>query len=165
MISPEQWLSATANSLLEVVETYFDVGSMTEATFDEGAEVPRCGTMIGLVSDDNAVQMMLVATKPGAEILARALLGFEPDEEIEPGDLADAIGEIINIVAGMVKTELNDQDRDLNLTLPTFVDGTVTPITGQTVSYQIIEMGPVQTKVLIVNGNRVAKRKPRVSAA
>jgi CheY-specific phosphatase CheX len=162
MISPDEWLAATTKSLVEVVETYFDVSTMSEALFDEG---PKCGTMIGLVSDDNAVQMMLVATKQGAEILAKALLGFEPDEEIDPGDLADAIGEIINIVAGMVKTVLNDQDKGLNLTLPTFVDGTLTPITGQTVSYEVIEMGPVQAKVLIVNGNRVAKRKPRASAA
>lgn len=164
MISPQDWLRATTDSLVEVVDTYFEVDSMVEARFDDSGGA-KCGAIIGLVSEQNSVQLMLMATRRGSEVLAKALLGFEQEERIETGDLADAIGEIVNIVAGMVKTVLNDQDDQLQLTLPTFVEGTLEPLGGQTATYELLRMGPVDTKVIVINGTRKRARQPRHNAA
>ncbi len=164
MISAEDWLEATTKSLIEVAETYFDVSTMEAESFRED-DGPKCGATIGLASETNTVQLMLVASRRGSEILGKALLGFEPDEAIELGDLADAIGEIVNIVAGMVKGVVNDQDDSLNLSLPTFVEGTLEPVGGQVVMGTVINMGPVQAKVVVINGVRQMRRKPRSSAA
>ncbi len=164
MISTEDWLDATTKSLIEVAETYFDVSTMEAEDFLDD-DSPKCGATIGLASEENTVQLMLVATRRGSEILGKALLGFDPDEAIELGDLADAIGEIVNIVAGMVKGVVNDQDDSLNLSLPTFVEGTLEPVGGQVVLGTVINMGPVQTKVVVINGVRQLRRKPRSSAA
>ncbi|MCP4447884.1 MAG: chemotaxis protein CheX [Myxococcales bacterium] len=164
MISAEDWLAATTKSLIEVAETYFDVGTMTSEDFaDDGSA--KCGAIIGLISENNTVQLMMLSSRRGSESLGKALLGFEADEAIETGDLADAIGEIINIVAGMVKGVVNDQDDSLNLTLPTFVEGTLEPVGAEEVLCKVINMGPVQTKVLVFNGSPQAARKPRSSAA
>tara|TARA_R110000868_G_scaffold97621_1_gene268684 strand:+ start:142 stop:636 length:495 start_codon:yes stop_codon:yes gene_type:complete len=164
VISPEDWLAATTKSLIEVADTYFDMGTMEAESFYE-VDSPKCGAIIGLTSDTNTVQLMVVATRRGSEKLGKALLGFEPDETIETGDLADAIGEIINIVAGMVKTAVNDQDDALSLTLPTFVEGTAEPLNGHVALDTIINIGPVQTKVVVINGARHVKHRPRSSAA
>lgn len=164
MISAQQWLDVTTKSLTEVAETYFDVSAMEAASFQE-ADGPTCGALIGLTSEHNTVQLMMVATRRGSESLGKALLGFEAHEAIDTGDLADAIGEIINIVAGMVKTEVSALDDSLYLTLPTFVEGTLAPIGGNEILGQIITMGTVQTKVIVINGAKRIARKPRSSAA
>lgn len=164
MIGPETWLGATVSALNEVVTSYLDVDNLAAATLDAD-ERPSCGAVVGLVSEENSVQIFLVASREGAEVLGKGLLGFEADEEIEMGDLADAMGEIVNIVVGVVKTAVNDEDSSLNLTLPSFVEGRLEPLGGQVVTHQIVMMGPVETKVLVINGNRAAKRQPRSSAA
>ncbi len=163
MIPAEDWLDATTKSLLEVANTYFDLSTMEAGS--GAADAPKCGAMIGLASEDNTVQLMLISTRLGSESLGRALLGFDSDEAIETGDLADAIGEIVNIVAGMVKTAVHDQDDALNLTLPTFFEGTVEPLAGQVVLETMLKIGPVETRVVVSSGVRRVTRKPRSSAA
>tara|TARA_R110002096_G_scaffold423452_2_gene630630 strand:+ start:36334 stop:36828 length:495 start_codon:yes stop_codon:yes gene_type:complete len=163
MISVEDWLDATTKSLTEVAETYFDVSTMEAASFHD-ADGPTCGALIGLASEDNTVQLMMLATRSGSESLGKALLGFNAHEAIDTGDLADAIGEIINIVAGMVKTEVSALDDSLYLTLPTFAEGTLAPIGGHETLGKIITLGTVQTKVVVINGAKEIIRKPRSSA-
>lgn len=163
MISAEDWLAATTESLVEVAETYFDMEAMESESFHEDAAA-KCGAIIGLASGDNTVQLMMLATRRGSESLGKALLGFESNESIDTCDLADAIGEIINIVAGMVKTVVNHQDDSLHLTLPTFVEGTLEPIGGQEIMGKVIKMGPVETKVVVINGTKQGTRKPRIAS-
>lgn len=167
VISADDWLKSTVESLEEVVNSYFDVSTLSPAMFDDDVERPTCGAIIGLVSGENSVQIFLVASHSGAEGLGKGLLGFEPDEEIEMSDVGDAMGEIVNIVAGMIKTALNDQDSNLNLSLPTFVQGKLEPLGGQIASHQVLMMGPIETKVLVINSSQEAsaKAKSRVSAA
>ncbi len=164
MISAEDWLAATTQSLVKVADTYFDVEAMASESFDDEAAA-KCGAIIGLASGDNTVQLMMLATRRGSESLGKALLGFESNESIDTCDLADAIGEIMNIVAGMVKTVVNHRDDSLNLTLPTFVEGRLEPIGGQEVMGEVIKMGAVETKVVVINGTNQAKRKPRNATA
>ena len=54
-----------------------------------------------------------------AEFTAR-LLGADADEALTVDDIRDAIGEIINIVAGTVKRELGSED-PIEIALPTVV--------------------------------------------
>ena len=56
--------------------------------------------------------------------LAKKTCSLLLDEEIEvPVDIADAIGEFVNIIAGKSKTSLSKQDIDIQITLPrTFFD-------------------------------------------
>ncbi|MBL4636895.1 MAG: chemotaxis protein CheX [Kofleriaceae bacterium] len=147
-----------------MADVYFDIGSMPKEGFDEEQDL-KSGAMIGLVSPGNSVQIMLVASRRGSEILAKALLGFEPDEAIDAGDLADALAEIVNIVAGMVKTVVNEQDGNLNLTLPTFMTGSCRPLGTQLVTEGRLTLGTVEAKVIVIHSNPEANAKARVSAA
>ncbi len=164
MIEGEDWLQATTKSLQEMADIYFDMEKMSEEAYSDVSEA-KVGAMIGLVSGDNSVQLMLLASEKGSEELAKALLGFEPDEAIDQSDLADALAEIVNIVAGMVKTVVNDQDGKLNLTLPTFMTGSCEPVGGQVVVESKLKMGPVEAKVVVISGNPQSVRAPRISAA
>ncbi len=164
MITGDTWLEATTKSLQEMADIYFDLGSMVPETFNDEEDL-KSGAMIGLVSPGNSVQLMLVASRRGSEVLAKALLGFEPDEAIDAGDLADAMAEIVNIVAGMVKTVVNEQDGNLNLTLPTFMTGSCQPLGGQLVTEGQLTIGSVEAKVIVLHSNPAADSNARVSAA
>jgi CheY-specific phosphatase CheX len=56
-----------------------------------------------------------------AEFTAR-LLGADPDEQRSTDEVRDAIGELINIIAGTVKRELGSED-PIEIALPTVVMG------------------------------------------
>jgi len=163
VIDADTWLAATTKSLEEMAEIYFDVDNMTPQSFDNEND-QKTGAMIGLVSPGNSVQLMLISSNEGSEVLAKALLGFEADEEIDKVDLADALAEIVNIVAGMVKTVVNDQDGNLNLTLPTFLSGDCSPLGGQLVTEGPLTLGSVEAKVVVIQSRASKAKKMRVSA-
>lgn len=58
--------------------------------------------------------------------LARALLGWGPDEAVDDADLVDAFGEVVNVVGGNLKSLLPDHG---TLSLPV-VESTVPDVEG-----------------------------------
>ncbi len=58
-----------------------------------------------------------------AKTIAANMLGIEPDDEISPYDIDDAIGEVSNMVMGSVKARLQDKFSNLNVSIPTVVRG------------------------------------------
>ena len=61
-------------------------------------------------------RVMLETEASTAEALTRALLAMGPDERVEPTDLVDALGEVINVVGGNVKSLVPEHS---DLSLPT----------------------------------------------
>jgi len=107
-----------------------EVGAPFDAPF--GAYVP-------LSSSDSAVQFGIVAEFSDCEGLARILLGMGDGEPFESeGDVADAVGEIANMVAGAIKTRMNAEVPDIVLGLPLCVRGT---IQAQGVEQVVTELG------------------------
>lgn len=58
----------------------------------------------------------------GQEI-AMNMLGMEPDEEISEEEINDAIGEVCNMVMGNLKTYLDDGDTQIEISIPSVVNG------------------------------------------
>ncbi len=64
-------------------------------------------------------------TQVCAETVASNMLCLEPGEEIPEGDLADAIGEVANMVMGSVKTRVQDTIPNIELSIPTVIFGRI----------------------------------------
>ncbi len=58
-----------------------------------------------------------------ARTIARNMLGSEAREEIGPEEVADAMGEVANMVMGSVKGRLIDAVGDVQVSIPTVVTG------------------------------------------
>lgn len=88
---------------------------------------PGPGAYITLVGDTGSVQMGIISTTQGCKQLAGMLLGMEGEEidELSGADMVDAYGEIINVVAGIVKQLVNESDPSFHLGLPIFINGQV----------------------------------------
>jgi len=63
-------------------------------------------------------------TPEGAAAAACAMLGLDPTDVPSPGDVADAVGELVNMVGGNVKSLMPGPS---TLSLPVVAGGRVTP--------------------------------------
>ncbi len=95
----------------------------------KGPPPDLAGSYISLVSATNALQVGLVTTPEGCRKLAATLMGMDEDEaaELEDSDVADGVGELVNVLAGVMKTGVQEQDPDLRLGLPMFLLGEILP--------------------------------------
>ena len=123
--SLETWNDAAFEALEELVESVlgWEIFSKGEARLEAPPKEP--GAFITLISDQNAVQVGITASINGCGSIARALMCSEEDETLSTSDMIDALGELVNILAGSMKTKMSDKDSHLQLGLPVFVDGFV----------------------------------------
>lgn len=58
-----------------------------------------------------------------ARIIAANMVGMDPSEEISEEEVCDAIGEVTNMVMGSVKSRIQDNTGELQVSIPTVVLG------------------------------------------
>lgn len=83
------------------------------------------GSLIALVGHQSSVEVGLCASKGDCAKLARAFLGMGPDdeEELSGPDLDDALGEMTNVLAGVLKQQLDGRVPSMQLGLPIVLHG------------------------------------------
>ena len=120
MIGMEQVLKATADATVEFGDTVLAMEVQTEPeNLPAGlAELKHSEVSIALVNDAVALQIGVCAPDVACTALSKALLGIPEDEEITEDDVTDGIGEVANIIAGGLKSRLDDDYPALKLGLP-----------------------------------------------
>lgn len=120
------WMAATEHSVRELAT--IALGAEDCRIVGHGAEVPHDpGAYLALLGKDTSLQVGLMASERDCQVLAKMLLGMAPeDEDLPASDLADAMCEMINVIAGGIKRRVSGTI-DLNLGLPLFVSGAPQP--------------------------------------
>ncbi|MSP25834.1 MAG: hypothetical protein EXR75_11870 [Myxococcales bacterium] len=85
--------------------------------------VEEAGAYLPLISEHECLHVGLFSTRAGADSLSRTLLGISPERALSDGDIADAIGEIVNIFGGVMQRALQGELKRVDLGLPVFVWG------------------------------------------
>ena len=149
-----QWRTAIETAAREVA-TY--ALSMSGATIRDPVGLDATATMIGahipLVGAGQAFDLALVATPDGCQALSRAILQIGPGPALPAADVADAVGEIVNMLAGSMKRKLSGFGADLTLGLPIFIHGYMQPTNRLSVIAFPTLFGTIPTIVLI-SGHR-----------
>ena len=117
------------------------------------AAVSMIGAHIPLVGSGQAFDLALVASFDGCQALARAILCMAPDAALGDVEVADAIGEIVNMLAGSMKRRLSGLGADLTLGLPIFIHGYLQPTDRLSVLALPIRFGAIAT-IVVVAGPR-----------
>ena len=122
-VPAERWLDALVASTLEAAGAALGCPDARLVETRRALPSGGAGAYMPLIADQS-LQIALVASEAGCQALAKMLLGMAPtDEDLPSGDVADAVGEIVNVVAGGVKSRMAAAEPGIRLGLPIFIHG------------------------------------------
>ena len=114
--------------------------------------LPLHGAYLGLMGPAGAIQIAVASSPEGCQALAKGLMGMGPgDEDLPEGEMADAVNEIINIVAGAFKARVRDRANPLQMGLPVFIRGAVQSTDRIGVQVAEIKAGEIPAALLLVH--------------
>ena len=148
-IEAQEWL----DTFIEVAREFaagslrFDGAAPTELGSMRSATNP--GAYISVLSESNSMHLGLSASMQGCRTLTRAFLGIREKDGISEKDVVDAMSEILNILAGKVKSRLASRDGSLKLGLPIFLVGQIQVTKNMDRAVGDVELGPVSCQLLV----------------
>ena len=123
VLTSHEWLEAMVDAFEETATSMMGFETVIKGTFYDSVPERWAGSWLALVGTGDQAQIGIAGDRPTCDGLARALLGFEPDEDMSDDDLVDAMSEIVNVVAGGLKTRIAERQPGLSLGLPVFFKG------------------------------------------
>lgn len=154
--SAQEWLDVLMSVTEEFARDTLGFSSYTHQGRRDAAPESGTGTYIPLVGASGSLEMGIVSTDEGCRHLAGALLGMDADEsaELPDDDVVDAFCEVINIVSGVVKQRVNEEDPSFNLGLPIFVQGQIRVMDHQGTSVADVLVGDIPVQLVVVTPRR-----------
>jgi CheY-specific phosphatase CheX len=145
------WLADLEGSVEEIATTALGLPGMTvDARHDAPPQLH--GAYLGLVGPTGAVQIGLASSLEGCQALAKGLMGMGPEEAALPeNEMADAVCEIINIVAGAFKARVRDRANPLQMGLPVFIRGAIQATDRIAVRIAEVKLGGIPAAVVLVH--------------
>lgn len=144
------WRSAVEGAATEIATRAlsFPGATVADPVGHEAAE-SLIGAHIPMIGSGKAYDLAVVSTPAGCQALARAILYMPPNAPIKDGEVADAVGEIVNMMGGTVKRRIAGLGAELELGLPLFLHGHIQPTERLTVIALPTRFGAIDTMVLI----------------
>jgi hypothetical protein len=144
-------MAAMSETINEVATTALGLpGCEIVRTYDR---IPpgREGAYLALVGQEDSIQIGLISNAEGCQALAKSLLQMEPgDADLDPPDVADAMCEVVNIIAGGIKARVNGKVPPIKLGLPIFVNGAVQPSSRLVIVVAEVIIGPVPAALVLI---------------
>ncbi len=148
-LSMQDWINAMADATGELATSTlgFEGCSIREtgSVYPDG----MAGSLLSLTNTQDSIQVGILSTPEGCRNLAKSMLGMGPEEDLTDGDMADAVSEAINIVAGGVKRRLSG-DSPLQLGLPLFINGRIEPGDRQEPMFAKAMVGPIEICLVVL---------------
>jgi chemotaxis protein CheX len=114
----------------EVFETmiFMDVRESVEPygeVRDDGELHLKGNTFLGSITFTGDMEgcLGICCSVPCAKTIARNMLGMTQTEELDEAEVADAIGEVANMIMGSFKSRVQETVGSLNVSIPTVVKG------------------------------------------
>lgn len=150
VISPQDWLAALESGFEELAHASFNVGRVQVDARHETPPAHMSGAYLGLVAPEASVQIGLAAGIEGCRDFARGLFQMSPGEPVNDPDMADAVCEIVNMLAGCVQRRVREKV-EVRLGLPTFFHGPVQPTERLGVVVSDVRAGGLAGALLVVH--------------
>lgn len=147
----QKWLDAMKTSLNELLRTTLNMQGAEIAS--RQYDLPWRNTMgayVPLVGKDFSLHIGLVSTSDGCHAIARSLLNRPAHELITEEDMADAIREVANIIAGMSKKIMEGDVSASTIGLPLFINGHIQLTKEQQAGSEMIRIGDIICYLMVV---------------
>jgi len=148
-MSMKDWVDVFRESTQEVAKSAlrFDGSVKPEPAMKEPG-MPF-GAYISIAGDLASMHLGLSATQQGCRTLARSLLGMRANTAITDEEVGDAVSELMNIIAGKVKSRVFERDPSLRLGLPMFIKGEMQVGGGLERQGAELQLGPVACQLVV----------------
>jgi hypothetical protein len=150
LLTPQVWLEALEAGFAEVARTSFALDHVEVASRHDRPPPEMSGAYLGLVAPDVSVQIGLAGGMPSCRDLARRLFQMSAGDALPDGDVADAVCEIVNQLAGCVQRRVRSSV-EVRLGLPTFFHGPVQPTERLGVAVSEVRAGGISGALLVVH--------------
>ena len=120
------WMEAMVDAARELGASSlgFETGEVI-STSDTMPDV-QAGSCVALAGDEESLQVGMAASLATCMQLARRFCMLEPeDEDLDQADLSDVLGEIVNVLAGGMKTRIAEQAQSMSIGLPLVLYGPI----------------------------------------
>ncbi len=109
----------------------------------------RPGAYIAILSESESIHLGLCMSSQECYLLARALLGMGSHDTLSEKDMVDGVSEVMNIVAGKVKSRMASRGETLRLGLPMFIPRPITPAGDMETATVELSLGPVTCRLTV----------------
>lgn len=150
-VTTEAWLQKVLEAAEEVATTTFE-SAANDVQHLEAIPTGRQGSLLAVTRGGEAIHLGVMSDSAGCIALTRALLQMDDDEEVAEEDVTDAVGEIINILAGVVQRSLDGEGPAISLGFPMYVKGEVHAPGNTEARYASINLGPARADLMVVRG-------------
>ena len=149
-LTQAQWKAAVEGAATEIATYALSfAGAVVQDPVDLERAISMIGAHIPIIGGGQAFDLALVSAPEGCLALSRAILCASPGQTLRDAEVADAVGEIVNMFAGAVKRRLSSQRPDLELGLPIFLHGYIQPTDRLSVIAFPTRFHTIDTMVLI----------------
>jgi hypothetical protein len=145
-VAVSDWVAAMADASTELALS-LGIDGVELLGWHDVPPTGMAGAYIPLLAEDQTLQLAMLSSPAGCADLSRLLLGMEPDEDVSDADIADAVGELVNIVAGGVKQRMQGSS-SLRLGLPVFIHGYVQATQQLEISLASARIGTVEAHLM-----------------
>jgi len=154
VIPIKEWLTTFRAAAEELAKASLRFDPNSPIVHDETPS--PSGAYIAILSEKNSVHLGLCASPSQCRALARGLLGIRHGEELSDRDVVDGVSEVMNIIAGKVKSQMAGRDGQLQLGLPMFIAQPIQPAGDMETTEADVKLGPVDAKLLVYRRKRAA---------
>jgi len=145
-------LGSLEDAFAEVARTALGQGEVSPQGHQDAPPPRWQGAYIGLVAGQGSLQLGIAADEGGCQLLARSLMSMADSEPpLSDAELADAVCEIANIVAGGFKSRARDKVGALTLGLPVFFHGPAQATEHTGVLVSLIRLASTTVALLLVH--------------
>jgi hypothetical protein len=148
-LAVEDWLTSAEHSVAEVASRA--LGSALRPGEPPARLEGAWAAFVSLTSDRHTVRVGLLASPQACETLARRLVQFDQGGRLEGrADVADAMCELLNMVAGALKHLVRHRAPGLEIGLPTFATEAIDGRGAAELSTRALQLGDVAATLAVV---------------
>jgi hypothetical protein len=156
-VTHEEWLQAAVEAFSEVSTQALGLPALEVVGRRNAMPRDIAGAFIPFAGEGDAAQIGFAGALRERQLICGALLQMPEEEALELGsaDIADALGEVVNIAAGGIKSRLMSRIGGLALGLPMFINGTIEATDKLETLVADVKMGELSFELVLVRAREV----------
>ena len=157
-----RWAEAAKAAVVELASVSLGLSEAAVLGSEAGLPENMTGALVPLVGPQESLDVGLFADAEGCGRLSASMLGMEPEDQ---DMVVDAMCELSNVLAGLVKRKLLEGPDNFEIGLPVYIRGALAVAEGVESATMHVKLGTVDAKVVLFRHVKQAASEGSYAAA